>query len=71
MFYYLRWVYQNGIKKIEQLNAELVVYGKQILQIEVNNSIRILGVYMTPTLNWKSQFEIMRKKINNSITKLI
>jgi len=31
----------------------------------------MLGVFITPSLSWKSQFEHIRKKMNESVTKLM
>ena len=37
----------------------------------VMDSVRTLGVYMYLVLTWKTQFEVMRKKLHTSITKLM
>ena len=53
------------------MSAHLEVHNR-IIEIEnINQSIRTLGVHITPTLEWKGQFEIMRKKLHVSITKLM
>ena len=71
MFYCWRWVYKQGIKQIEQITAELVVHGEEIKQIDILESTRILGVHITLSLNWKSQFEVMRRKMDSSVSKLV
>ena len=40
-------------------------------QIDIKDHIRILGVMITPSLNWTSQFELMQKKMDESVTKLM
>ena len=39
--------------------------------MKITESTRILGVHITPSLNWKGQFEIMKKKVHTAITKLM
>ena len=59
------------MKEIEELSDTLVVHEEQIQPIETHKITRKLGVQMTPTLNWKRQFEIMKNKLNLSISKLM
>ena len=47
------------------------MHGDQIQQIELSISTRTLGVHVTPTLNWKGKFEVMKRKLNVSIIKLM
>ena len=71
MFYCWRWIYENGNQKIVRLDANIKVHGERIKSIDVHASTRTLGVHLTPALSWKGQFEVMRKKINLSICKII
>ena len=71
MFYCWKWVYYNGNQKILQLEASIKVHGEIIKEINVNQSTRTLGVHLTPALNWKGQFEVMRKKMHQSITSIM
>ena len=71
MFYCWQWFYENGDQKIMQLEAKIEVHGEQIQLIDVKQSTRTLGVHLTPALNWTGQFEVMRKKLNQSITKIM
>ena len=71
LFYCWRWTHKNGVKEIEQITAELEVHGEQIKQLDIIDSTRTLGVHVTPTLSWITQFEVMRKKLSTSITKLM
>ena len=69
LFYYWRWEYINGMQWIVSQEANITVYNKNIDSIPINTSIRMLGVYLNPTLNWKSQFEVMRGKISKKVSK--
>ena len=71
LFYCWQWVYKNGKQEIKQIEAELVVHRENIAAIEVTESIRTLGVYLNLALSQKGQFEVMRSKMSESITKLI
>jgi len=62
MFYCWKWIYENGKQKIIQLQANLLVHDEIIQSIDVTKATRTLGVHLTPSLNWKDQFEVMKKK---------
>jgi len=47
------------------------VHGKKITYEKATVSTRTLGVYINPSLCWKSQFEVMKRKLQISITKLV
>ena len=70
MFYCWKWIYVNGKQQIVQLEATIEVHKEVIKIIDVHQSTITLGVFMNPALTWKGQFEVMRKKINDSIIKL-
>ena len=61
----------NAEKMIKQVEAELVVQGEQTRSIQIKTSTRTLGMHLAPALEWKGQFEVMRKKLHMSITKLM
>ena len=44
---------------------------KKISQIGTSESTRTLGVMVTPTLSWKSQFEKLRSKVVEGMEKFI
>ena len=50
MFYCWYYRMKNGERIIEQIKATIIIHGKEITQIDVNESIRTLGVYVTPAL---------------------
>ena len=50
MFYCWCYRMKNGERIIEQIKATIIIYGKEITQIDVNESTRTLGVYVTPAL---------------------
>ena len=54
----------------EQIEAVITVHGKEIEQISMQRSTRTLGVYATPTLSWKTNFENIRGKVVDAIGKL-
>ena len=49
----------------------LKLYNKMVKDIEINESVRTLRVYLNPSVKQKSQFEVMRGNLNESITKFI
>ena len=53
MFYCWKWIYIKGYQKIIQLEARITVHNELITSINITNSIRTLGVYLIPSLNWK------------------
>jgi hypothetical protein len=71
MFYCWKWIYINGKQHIVQMEATIEVHEEIIKIIDVNQSTRTLGVFMTPALTWKGQFETMRKKMHESIVKIM
>ena len=71
VLYCWQWKYVQGKQIIERIDTEIVVHGQEIKQLAVDESTRTLGVYLNPTLCWKGQFEIMRKKLHDSITKMM
>ena len=48
--YYWKWVYQNGIKVIQNIDCKIVLNGEELKQIGVEKSIRSLGLHITPSL---------------------
>ena len=49
----------------------MTIKNEKLAQNRVNESVKMLGVFITPTLSWKSHFEQMRTKIHQSVTKLM
>ena len=56
---------------IEQIEAVVHIHGKQIEQIDINNSTRTLGIHVTPALSWKTHFETLRVKVVDGIAKVM
>ena len=71
LYYCWKWGYEKGRRLIKQVETELFVYGERIECIEPTKSTRILGVHINPSLSWDDQFEVMRKKLHISITKMM
>jgi len=49
----------------------LTVYEEEINAIVINQATRILGVYISSSLEWKSQFKVMKGKRNVPISKFM
>ena len=71
LFYCWKWKYVQGHQIIERVDTKIFVHGQEIKQLEINESTRTLGVHLSPSLCWKGQFEVMRKKLHESITKIM
>ena len=71
MFYCWEWKYVIRKQQIKQKEAEIAVREEKIKSIPLNEATRTLGVHINPALSWKSQFEIMREKLNKSIIKFM
>ena len=71
MFYSWKWEYFHRKQYIVQINTKLEVHQTNIVIINDHESIRILGVYLNLALNWKGQFEVMKKKMHQSIIKFM
>jgi len=68
MCYCWNWNYVKGKQQIKQMKADIVVHNERIESVPINEATRTLGVHINPALSWKSQFEVMRTKLNKSIT---
>jgi len=47
-----KWQYKYGDVKICDIEVNVRIHDKKILQIESRKSFRTLGVYINPTLAW-------------------
>ena len=65
-----KWHWKQGKKVIKNMKVEIKVNNEEITQIDSINSERSLGVYMSPSLVWHKQFEIMKNKMREAIFKL-
>ena len=61
---------QGKDKPVDQ-KIKLQIHNEDIVQIESTEIIRVLSVCMNPSLTWDRQFEIMKDRIRQSITKLM
>ena len=62
---------RDGERVIEQIKAVISIHGKEIQQIDMQTSTRTLGMYVTPSLSWKTQFEKLRSKVMDAIGKVM
>ena len=67
------WCYKmiEGNRIIEQIEAEISIHEKKIEQIKITDSTRTLGVHVTPSLQWKTQFEVLRNKVVEAMGKVM
>ena len=49
----------GGERVVEQIKAVIKIHQKEIEQIRISESTRTLGVHITLSLQWKSQFETL------------
>ena len=56
---------------IEQIEAEIRIHEMEIGQINITESTRTLGVHVTPSLQWKTQFKVLRNKVVEAIGKVM
>jgi len=69
-FFAWKWKWQQGQKVIHQINAEIYADEQKIKQMSNEESIKTLGVHITPSLQWKCQFQQMMTKLQDTISKL-
>ena len=61
--------YVDGVKQIQDYESNMTINSNKIKQLEAAKSVRALGVYLTPSLQQKDQFEVMQQKMVTSIKK--
>ena len=69
-FYAWIWQWRQGQKVIKQRNIKLDMKSQQLEQNDVNDSIRSLGVHIGPSLEWDTQFKVMKEKMLEAVTKI-
>ena len=70
-FYCWKYIMVNGDRRIEQIEVNIKIKNQEIEQINVYETTRTLGVYVTPALEWKTQFEVLRKKVVDAMGKVM
>ena len=70
-FYWWKYEMEGGVQIIKQIEAEINIHHKKIAQININESTRTLGVHVTPSLSWKTQFEVLRRKVVDAMSKVM
>ena len=71
LYYCWQWRYENGRQYIQQKEVRLEVHNVEIKPIKVEEATRTLGVHISPAISWNSQFEVMRKKLDKSVTRFM
>ena len=69
--YSWRWITVDGIKIIENIENVLFIKGHRVKQKGIHEDIRTLGVWFKPDLLWNSEFKQMRRKMMDSVKKLM
>jgi len=69
-YYAWQWKWYQGLKKIKNLKVKIELNDHEINSVKCEESTKTLGVYMTPTLSWSSQFKQMVDKMKEAIHKL-
>jgi len=65
-----KWKWQQGQKKIEQLQASMQIDQQIIEQLSNKESIKTLGVQISPTIQWEQQFKMMIEKLQEITAKM-
>ena len=67
MVYGFKW--ENHVISNEDVR---IVIGSNVMQmLDVRESTKTLGVFMSPALDWKDEFSYVKRKMETSITKLM
>ena len=66
-----KWNYKDRQRYIEEIEVEILIYGKIVKRVKIDESSKLLGVYISPTLSQKSQFEHVKRKIITVMLKLL
>ena len=71
-FYFVwKWEQKHGKRIIKDIYTEIKINNTIIKQTSIDEAIRMLGVYLSPSLQWNKQIEILEDKLRKSIAKLI
>jgi len=69
-YYAWQWKWSQGLKKIKNLNVTIELNTHEINSVKCEESQKTLGVYMTPSMSWSTQFIQMVEKMKEAIHKL-
>ena len=69
-YYAWQWKWRQGQKRIQNVNDKLLINEKSVKQTSVNESVKSLGLFVNPTLKWIHQFEMMKDKMCEAMSKL-
>ena len=65
-----QWRWKQGQKTIKNVEKELEINNIKLTQTNVQESVKTLGVHMSPTLSWIKQYEMMKEKMHKAMSKL-
>ena len=57
--------------RIVEFTINVIVNGANVMCINVINSLKTLGVCMSPSLSWNDEFECVKLKLKRFVKKLI
>ena len=63
-------MWKQGKRELKNMPVEIEVNNVKVQQVDYKKSQRLLGVHMSPTLEWNKQFEVMKDKMNEAVFKL-
>ena len=69
-YFYWQWQYFGLRKKIVNKELKLKINGEQVKALDWNQSIRILGIFIAPSMKWMKQYKVMKDKMQYTIAKL-
>ena len=64
---FLEWI----TEKITNKSIGIKLKDEVIKQLQVNNSVKMLGVHVNPVLDWNDQFEYFKNEMRVTIKKLM
>ena len=59
-----------GKKTLKNREIELHVNGTKIASTNAHECIRSLGIHLGPSVQWKTQFQVMKEKMKESVCKI-
>lgn len=65
-----KWKLRQGRRVLHQVKIKLKINGQMLEQLKVNESKKMLGICIGPSLKWDKQFEKMREKMIIAMKKL-
>ena len=65
-----KWTWKQGDKKIKNVIVNIRINGESVKVVESSKSEKTLGVYISPSMKWETQFKSMIEKMKEATYKL-